>query len=210
MAPYNCAWQLNSVSLVDAYPMPRIDDLIDFIGQEIHQYPRPNQGVLAGPRGWRQPFNSLWTCSSFDECPWSPRTCSSFDECPWSPRSPGHFPEDDGPSYGGRERIHGSLFGQLGHMQSYLGGASGTPRGSFTRLQEAGLTGKPRKCQFEMAQCVYLGHIVGAGQVQVEMSKVEVIREMPVTWTKKEVCVLLGLTSYHLKFISNHASTLPC
>ena len=29
------------------------------------------------------------------------------------------------------------------------------------RLRAAGFTAKPRKCQFAMAQCVYLGHVVG-------------------------------------------------
>ena len=28
------------------------------------------------------------------------------------------------------------------------------------KLQEAGLTAKPAKCQFAMTQCTYLGHIV--------------------------------------------------
>ena len=28
------------------------------------------------------------------------------------------------------------------------------------KLQQAGLTAKPAKCQFAMAQCTYLGHIV--------------------------------------------------
>ena len=76
----------------------------------------------------------------------------------------------------------------------------------FSHLQEAGVTAKPRNCQFGMAQCVYLGHIVG-GRVKVEMSKVKAIRVMPVPWTKKEVRAFLGLTGYYRKFIPNYAST---
>ena len=34
------------------------------------------------------------------------------------------------------------------------------------RLQEAGLTAKPSKCQFTMKQCVYLCHIVGSGIIR--------------------------------------------
>ena len=55
------------------------------------------------------------------------------------------------------------------------------------RLQEAGLTVKPRKCQLGMTKCVYLGHIVGGGQVEVETAKVQAIREFGVQRTKKEV-----------------------
>ena len=41
----------------------------------------------------------------------------------------------------------------------------------FQRLQKAGLTAKPKKCQFAMQQYRYLGHIVGNGTVQPEQSK---------------------------------------
>ena len=35
----------------------------------------------------------------------------------------------------------------------------------FTILYEAGLTARPKKCQFGMEQCIYLGHMVGGGKV---------------------------------------------
>ncbi len=35
----------------------------------------------------------------------------------------------------------------------------------LTALHHPGLTAKPIKCQFGMNQCVYLGHVVGNGQV---------------------------------------------
>ena len=39
-------------------------------------------------------------------------------------------------------------------------------RAVIWRLQEAGLTVKPRKCQLAMTKYVYLGHIVEEGQVE--------------------------------------------
>ena len=36
------------------------------------------------------------------------------------------------------------------------------------RLNRAGLTVKPTKCQFAMLQCFYLGHVVGNGEVRPE------------------------------------------
>ena len=39
------------------------------------------------------------------------------------------------------------------------------------RLREAGLTAKGKKCLFGADHCVYLGHIVGGGQVRPEQSK---------------------------------------
>ena len=48
------------------------------------------------------------------------------------------------------------------------------------RLEEAGLTVKPSKCQFAMSECWYLGHIIGKGKVQPEKNKLEAIRSFPV------------------------------
>ena len=76
----------------------------------------------------------------------------------------------------------------------------------LARLKAAGLTAKPKKCQLGMAECNYLGHIVGGGKVQVEMSKVEAIRRIQPPKTKKEVRTFLGLTGYYRKFIPNYAT----
>jgi len=71
-------------------------------------------------------------------------------------------------------------------------------RTMFAQLQGAGLTVKPRKCQFAMAECLYLGHIVGNGCVCPEVSKLEAIESQQ---QKKQVRSLLGLTGYYRKFI---------
>ena len=75
----------------------------------------------------------------------------------------------------------------------------------FTRLGEAGMTAKPTKCQFAMAQCVYLRHVVGGGKMQVEESKVEAIRRM-VPPPTKEIRTFLGLTGYYQRFILDYAT----
>ena len=79
-------------------------------------------------------------------------------------------------------------------------------RSVLQRLREAGLTAKPSKCQFGMAQCVYLGHIVGNGMVQPERSKLQGVEAFSTPKTKKEVCCFLGLTGYYRKFIPDYAS----
>ena len=76
----------------------------------------------------------------------------------------------------------------------------------FGRLRDAGLTVRPKKCQFAMAECAYLGHIVGNGMVRPQISKLEAIERFPVPLTKKEVRSLLGLTGYYRKFIPDYAS----
>ena len=76
----------------------------------------------------------------------------------------------------------------------------------FDRLRGAGLTAKPRKCQFGMTQCVYLGHVVGNGVVRPEQSKVEAVMSFPIPQTKKQVRAFLGVTGYYRKFIPNFAT----
>ena len=44
------------------------------------------------------------------------------------------------------------------------------------QLRKANLTVNPQKCQLGMAECVYLGHVVGRGVVRPERSKVEAIQ----------------------------------
>lgn len=45
--------RLNSVSNIDAYPMPQIDELIDNLGNTVYQHLRFDPRVLAGSC-WRQ------------------------------------------------------------------------------------------------------------------------------------------------------------
>ena len=73
------------------------------------------------------------------------------------------------------------------------------------QLRQAGLTAKPQKCQFAMKECVYLGHVVGGGQVKPLPSKVDAVSSYPIPQTKKQVHTLLGLTGYYKKFIPNYA-----
>ena len=79
----------------------------------------------------------------------------------------------------------------------------------FKRLEEAGLTAKPKKCQLGMKECVYLGHVVGEGKVQPENSKIEAIQKIESPKTQKDVRSFLGMTGYYQKFIP-HYSTIAC
>ena len=76
----------------------------------------------------------------------------------------------------------------------------------LTRIQEAGLTVKPKKCKFGMAQCSYLGHVVGGGEVKMEISKVKAIQEFPTPTTKKQVRSFLGIIGYYRNFIPQYAT----
>ena len=76
----------------------------------------------------------------------------------------------------------------------------------LSRLQKSGLTAKPSKCQFGMAQCVYLRHVVGSGLVKPEPTKVQAVQQTPPPQTKKQVRTFLGLTGYYRRFIPDYAT----
>jgi hypothetical protein len=65
---------------------------------------------------------------------------------------------------------------------------------------------KLSKCEFGKTSLIYLGHIVGGGELKIDPSKVKVILE----WTKPnnvtEVRSFLGATQYWRKFIANFSS----
>ena len=62
------------------------------------------------------------------------------------------------------------------------------------KLQVFRLTVNMTKCQWAMAECTYLGHVVGAGQDQPEINKLEAVEKFPVPKTKREVRSFLGLS----------------
>ena len=80
----------------------------------------------------------------------------------------------------------------LGHLETIL-----------EKLREFGLTAKMTKCQRAMAECTYLGHVVGGGYVKPEINKLEAVEKFLVLKTKKEVWSFLGLTGYYRRFIKS-------
>ena len=62
------------------------------------------------------------------------------------------------------------------------------------------------KCEFGKTSLVYLGHIVGGGELNIDPSKVEVILNWPKPNTVTEVRSFLGAAQYWRKFIANFSS----
>lgn len=56
----------------------------------------------------------------------------------------------------------------------------------LNRLLLTGLTIKKSKCHFAKAKCTFLGHVVGQGQIKLEGSKSQAIRD----FQPKKMCVL--------------------
>jgi hypothetical protein len=65
---------------------------------------------------------------------------------------------------------------------------------------------KMSRCEFGKNSLVYLGHIVGGGELKIDPSKVKVILDWPKPNNVTEVRIFLGESQYWRKFIANFSS----
>lgn len=75
----------------------------------------------------------------------------------------------------------------------------------FHRLAEAGLTVNLLKSELGHAEVIYLGHVVGRGKVAPVQAKVEAILQYPTPTNRKEVMRFLGMTGFYRRFCPNFA-----
>ncbi|KAL6481161.1 hypothetical protein MHYP_G00092410 [Metynnis hypsauchen] len=75
----------------------------------------------------------------------------------------------------------------------------------FTRLEEAGLALKLEKCQFCRNELKFLGYKVSPDGILPDTDKVDAVLKFPVPADVKHVRQFLGLTSYYRRFIHNYA-----
>ena len=73
-------------------------------------------------------------------------------------------------------------------------------------LCEHQLYGKLSKCDFSQSQVNFLGHIISADSIPVELIKVEAIQSWPKPTSLLNVQSFLGLTNFYRRFIA-HFST---
>eukprot|EP00731_Ephydatia_muelleri_P021055 Em0013g782a len=170
--------RLNSLSEADAYPMPRIDEMLDQLGTARFI------STLDLTRGyWQVPVAKEARHKTAFVTPFG---LYHFNVMPFGLQgAPATF----------QRLMDGVIREHLVHIREVL-----------SRLQGAGLTAKPSKCHFGMLECTYLGHVVGKGVVQPEPSKVQAVMNFPIPSTKTQVRGFLGLTGYYRRFIPNYAA----
>eukprot|EP00731_Ephydatia_muelleri_P001970 Em0001g1970a len=191
--------RLNAVSESDAYPMPRVDDLIDRLGGVSYIT------TMDLTRGYWQvpvsPDDKHKTAFA------APSGLFQFTRMPFGLKgAPATFQRLVDRVLQGLEEFSGAyiddiiVFSKLWtdhvrHLQAVLG-----------RLQLAGLTVKISKCHFGVTACSYLGFVVGGGLVKPEPSKVQAVLNFPTPTDKTGVRAFLGLTGYYRRFIPDFAS----
>ena len=73
------------------------------------------------------------------------------------------------------------------------------------RLNQAGLTLKPSKCQWARNEVIYLGHLIDGTGIRPDPAKCKAVKDFPIPKSKTDVRAFLGLASYYRRFIKDFA-----
>ena len=192
--------KLNEVSTFDAYPMKRVDEMLERLGSArfvstldltrgywqiaLTDRAKPKT-AFSTPDGLFQytvmPFGVHGAPATFQRL---------MDKVLRPHRAYASAYIDDIVLFSGSWGSH------LTHLEAVLGA-----------LRDAGLTANPKKCHLGLTEADYLGHTIGRGCIRPQTKKIEKIQAWPRPATKKQVKSFLGLIAYYQKFIHHFATT---
>jgi len=187
--------QLNAVTKADSFPLPRIDDCIDCIGP-AHYVSKFD--LLKGY--WQVPLTErAKELSAFV----TPDGLFRYLVMPLGMKNvPATFQRmingvisglDGCDAYIDDVVVHNNTWEQhVTQLKSFL-----------RRVKEANLTVNLVKSKFCQARVVFLGHVVGQGEVKPVAAKVQAIVEFPAPTNKYELMRFLGMSGYYRKFCQN-------
>ena len=186
------------MSEADAYPNPRIDDLIDRLGTAKFMT------TLALTRGyWQVPFAEASRQHTTFTTPFG---LCQFTVMPFGLQgAPATFQRMMDMLLKGIRRYAEAYLDDLVIFSQSWKEHCEHLRTVLQRLREAGLRAKPAKCQLGRRQCVYLGHLVGNGEVRPQKGKIKAVADFSRAVTKKNVRSFFGLTGYYRKFVPDYA-----
>ena len=73
----------------------------------------------------------------------------------------------------------------------------------LTRCKEVNLHLSSEKCRMMLTQGVVLGHLISLDGIKVDPEKNQVILNLPVPCTQKEVRSFIGYAGYYIIFVQN-------
>ncbi|KAL2102544.1 hypothetical protein ACEWY4_001712 [Coilia grayii] len=190
--------RVNTVTKPDSHPLPRMDDCVDRLGTASHV---SKLDLLKGY--WQVPLSDR------------AKEISAFV-------TPDHFLQYVCMPFGLRnapatfQRLMNNVLNGVRNCEAFLDDVivySATWRSHmedlatvFDRLSKASLTVNLAKCVFGQATVVYLGKVVGRGEVRPVHSKVEAILTFPAPTSRRELRRFLGMVGYYRSSCKNFST----
>ncbi|KAJ1142020.1 hypothetical protein NDU88_008348 [Pleurodeles waltl] len=190
---------LNSVTKTDAHPIPRADELIDKLGAAKFL---STFDLTAGY--WQikmAPGAKEKTAFS------TPDGHYQFTVMPFGLKNaPATFQRLVNQVLAGLESFSAAYLDDIAVFSSTWQDHLVHLKKVLKALQSAGLSIKASKCQIGQGTVVYLGHLVGGGQVQPLQPKIQTILDWAAPKTQTQVRAFLGLTGYYRRFVKGYGS----
>lgn len=190
--------KVNSVTVPDAFPLPRVDDLIDKVGNAKYI-----SKIDISKAYWQCPLSSESVPISAFVTP--------FGLFQWKYMSfglrnaPATFSKLVEKLLYGLDSFTGAYLDDIIIFSDSWEDHMRHLQLVFQRIQDAGLTIKRSKCAFASAEVEYLGHIVGLNSVQPRKAKVEAILSFPRPQDCKQLRQFLGISNYYRRYIPHMA-----
>jgi len=187
--------RVNAVTKTDSFPIPRIDDCIDRIG---HARYISKFDLLKGY--WQVPLTErAKEVSAFA----TPDGLYQYCVMPFGMKNaPATFQRMINGVIAGLEGceayiddvvVYGDTWDQhIKQLKAFL-----------SRLHEANLTVNLSKSEFCQARVVFLGHVVGQGEIAPVLAKVQAVSTFPAPGNRHELMRFLGMSGYYRKFCRN-------
>lgn len=191
--------QLNKVSKFDAYPMPRVDELIERLGKAKYLT------TLDLTKGyWQIPLSP----ESKEKTAFStPRALYQYKMMPFGLHgAPATFQRLMDKVLRPHAEYASAYIDDIVIFSEDWDSHVAKLKAVLQSLREASLTANPEKCFIGLTEAKYLGYIVGGGAIKPQVDKVEAIRDWPIPQTKKQVRAFLGLAGYYRRFVPEFSS----
>ncbi len=189
--------KLNAVTVKDSYPLPRIDDCIDTLGEAVifstlDAYSGYHQLSIAKRDRYKTSFVTHHGQFQYKRMPFGLATApASFQRALDMILTQFKWKTclvylDDVIIFSNSVEDH------IRHVDEIL-----------TALGEAGVTLKISKCRFFTKKVEYLGHFVSPGSLEADTTNVKCLKDAVPPTTKTEVRSFLGMANYYRRFIAD-------